>query len=189
MELRRYLYDGVLRCLNEFVIPDTVFKFDTHRFAEEIKNEAVKKRLTVAGSESITGGLVASYLTSIPGSSDYFLGCAVTYSFSSKVNVLHVDEELIRKRGVVSEEVARAMAKGAGKVFGSDIAYGVTGYAGPPRGDEERPVGTVCFGFVSGSKAYTWTHLFQGERNEIREQAARFILACIYILLLNAAEK
>jgi len=189
VELRRNLYDGVLRCLNEFVIPDTVFKFDTHKFAEEIKNEAVKKGLTLAGAESITGGLVASHLTCIPGSSDYFLGCAVTYSVSSKVNILHIDEELIMKWGVVSEEVARAMAEGAKKIFGSDIAYGVTGYAGPPRGDEDQPVGTVCFGFVSGSKAYTWTHLFYGERNEIREQVSRFVLACTYILFLNAAEK
>jgi nicotinamide-nucleotide amidase len=189
MHINRNLYDGVLRCLSELVIPDSIFNFDQLRLSEEIKLEAVKKGFTVAGAESITGGLVSSYLTSTPGSSDYYLGCVVSYSVSSKVNLLHIDEELIKSRGVVSEEVAREMAASARRIYGSDLAFGVTGYAGPPRGDEERPVGTVCFGFVFGNKNYTWTHFFSGERNEIRELAAKFVLCCLYVLLLNAWEK
>lgn len=179
------VYDGLVRCLNEFAIPDAVFKFSIEKVCEELKKESVKKKLTVSGAESITGGMIASLLTSVPGSSDYFLGAAVTYSVSSKINILCIDKEVLNYKGVVSEWTAREMAIAARRIYKSKIAYGVTGYAGPRRGDEDREIGTVCFGFSMPDRNITWTQKFTGERNDVRKSASEFVILTLLIIALN----
>jgi nicotinamide-nucleotide amidase len=98
---------------------------------------------TLAIAESCTGGLVGHLLTREPGASDFLLLDAVTYANSAKARVLGVDEETIRWHGAVSPEVAEAMARGAKRVAGADVALSLTGVAGPSGGTESKPVGTV----------------------------------------------
>jgi len=98
---------------------------------------------TLALAESCTGGLIASRVTDVPGASAVFAHGFVTYANEAKVSVLGVPEELLAARGAVSEPVARAMAEGALRAGGADVAVAVTGIAGPDGGSAEKPVGTV----------------------------------------------
>ncbi|MBK9090255.1 MAG: competence/damage-inducible protein A [Holophagales bacterium] len=99
--------------------------------------------LTLAVAESCTGGMVASRVTDVPGSSAYFLGGAVTYADLAKMEILGVSPEILEARGAVSEEVAREMAAGVRLRLGAASGLGVTGIAGPGGGSPEKPVGTV----------------------------------------------
>ena len=109
------------------------------------------KRITTV--ESCTGGLVAGAITAISGSSAVFDYGFVTYSNTAKTRLVHVPQALIETHGAVSLEVARAMAEGALREAGADIALSITGIAGPTGGSLEKPVGMVCFGLSrSGRK-------------------------------------
>lgn len=99
--------------------------------------------LTIATAESCTGGLLASVLTDIAGSSDYVLGGVVSYSNSVKQNLLGVRPETLERYGAVSPETAAEMAQGARRLLGSDLAVAVTGIAGPGGGGPDKPVGLV----------------------------------------------
>jgi nicotinamide-nucleotide amidase len=139
--------------------------------------QALKSRgLRLAIGESCTGGLIGARMTAIPGSSDVFAGSAVTYDNSAKTNLLSVEPSLLATHGAVSEPVALAMAKGAAARFGTAAAIGVTGIAGPDGGSEEKPVGTVCFGWVIGEREEQARYVFLGNRQEIRERAAQFAM-------------
>lgn len=107
----------------------------------------------ISTAESCTGGLIAGAITAIPGSSDVFDYGFVTYSNSAKSSTIGVDPGLIRLHGAVSADVARAMAEGALKAAGSDLAVAVTGIAGPGGGTPEKPVGLVFIGMVSRNGA------------------------------------
>ena len=110
----------------------------------------VKKRgWTVATAESLTGGMIASELVSVPGASDVVRGGLVTYQSVAKTMLAGVPAELIERYNVVSAEVAEAMARGARERLNVDIAVSATGLAGPGGGTPERPVGTVFLGFAS----------------------------------------
>lgn len=106
-------------------------------------NRARGKRIVVA--ESCTGGLVASALTEIPGSSDVFLASYVTYSNESKMAMLGVSDDVLETFGAVSIAVAWTMAQGALARSGADVAVAITGIAGPDGGTPQKPVGTVVF--------------------------------------------
>ena len=97
----------------------------------------------VATAESLTGGAIAAALTAVAGSSDYVAGGLVTYQSEQKTRQLGMPAELIERCGVVSEEVARAMVRGAAQRFGVECAVAVTGVAGPASADDPQPVGTV----------------------------------------------
>ena len=127
-----------------------------------------KKGVTIALAESCTGGLVAKRITDIPGSSDYFLTGVVTYSNVAKAELLGISPQLIEEKGAVSSAVAMAMAKGARKLAGSDIALAVTGIAGPGGGSAEKPVGTVYLALASSSACQTKRYRFNGDREEVR---------------------
>jgi nicotinamide-nucleotide amidase len=119
----------------------------------------VKKKATIAVAESCTGGLVAHRLTNVPGSSDYFLFSGVTYSNESKINILGVLPETIKKYGAVHEQTAKEMAEGVMRISKSTYGLSTTGIAGPSGGTDEKPVGTVCIGLatqtmVSGHRFY-----------------------------------
>ena len=106
-------------------------------------NRARGKRIVVA--ESCTGGLIASALTEIPGSSDIFQAGYVTYSNESKVSMLGVSQDVLETFGAVSVAVAWGMAQGALARSGADVAVAITGVAGPDGGTPKKPVGTVVF--------------------------------------------
>ncbi len=123
---------------------------------------------TLSLAESCTGGLVAKRITDVPGSSAYFLEGIVTYSNAAKAQLLSVPKRLLDEKGAVSPEVAVAMADGARKLAGSDIALAVTGIAGPDGGTPEKPVGTVYMALADPAGCEAKRYNFHGDREEIR---------------------
>ena len=152
---------------------------------ETIGRMLAENGMTVAVAESCTGGLVASRLTDVAGSSMYFLQGFVTYSNQAKQKTLGVQKELIESFGAVSEEVARAMAKGCLEKSGADIAVATTGIAGPSGGSPEKPVGMVCLAIArkTSGTVLSKTLFMQGdrERNKFRfsEAALRELWECL----------
>jgi len=126
-------------------------------------------KATLATAESCTGGLLASRITDVPGSSVVFLEGNVTYSNDAKVRTLGVSESLLSAVGAVSEEVARAMAEGALRRAGSQYALSTTGIAGPDGGTENKPVGTVFIGLaVAGSATTVEREFFPTDRSSFK---------------------
>ncbi len=139
----------------------------------------VKPNITIATAESCTGGMLATYLTSIAGASEYFSTGIVSYSNEGKIKLLNVKKETLEKFGAVSEEVAREMAMGCVKVTKSDVAVSITGIAGPDGGIEVKSIGTVCFGVASGFGVQSITHYFKGNRNQICSKSCEMALNLI----------
>ncbi|MGB5076437.1 MAG: CinA family protein [Sphingorhabdus sp.] len=122
------------------------------RLAERVIAENIAAGRTVTIAESCTGGLVAAALTEIPGSSAVFGSGYVTYSNEAKMKMLGVNEDILDTFGAVSVAVVWAMAQGALKKSGADIAVAVSGVAGPDGGTEKKPVGTVVFAVAEKGK-------------------------------------
>lgn len=139
----------------------------------------------ISVAESCTGGLLASKITAIPGSSEWFSGGMVTYSNALKEKLLAVDSKLIAGHGAVSKQVARAMAAGAAACTGSEVAVSITGIAGPSGGTEEKPVGTVFFGLLINGEATERQYAFSGSRPEIQEITAQTALDLVRRNLLK----
>ena len=139
-----------------------------------------QRGLTVACAESCTGGLLGARLTEVAGSSDYFLGGAVTYSNAEKVRQLGVSEATLASAGAVSEECVREMAAGIRQRTGADLGVAISGVAGPGGGTADKPVGTVWLA-VAGPGAATKTRRFvwPGTREQIRGLAAHWAMAMI----------
>ena len=129
------------------------------------------KGLKLVTAESCTGGWVATALTAIPGSSDWFERGYVTYSNEAKREDLGVAEETLRRHGAVSEQVAREMAAGALERARAQVALAITGVAGPTGGTADKPVGLVCFAWAHGSKITSETRRFDGDRESVRRQS------------------
>jgi PncC family amidohydrolase len=142
-----------------------------------------EKDLTITTAESCTGGLIANRITNVSGASDYFEAGFITYSNRAKTIFLSVPENVIKKRGAVSPEVARLMAEGARKATGGGIGLAVTGIAGPSGGTEEKPVGTVYIGLSCGFGTFVRHFLFKGTRGKIKNQSSEaaltFVLDCL----------
>lgn len=135
---------------------------------------------SLALAESCTGGMAAQMVTAVPGSSAIFERGFVTYSNSSKQELLGVSELALGTYGAVSEEVAREMAFGALKNSHAQIAGSITGIAGPDGGSTEKPVGTVCFAWVGDHYPIkSITRQLSGSRHAIRQQAVATLLANI----------
>ncbi|MBI4979745.1 MAG: CinA family protein [Spirochaetes bacterium] len=131
--------------------------------------------LTIATAESCTGGLIAAAITSVSGASDVFHEGYITYANDVKIRLLGVPADIIRSYGAVSEQCARAMAEGARKRSGADIAIAVTGIAGPAGGTKMKPVGTVFIG-IAGKHTREYRHHFRGTRSEIRTKTVQYAL-------------
>lgn len=157
----------------------TLFKTRTAGKASALLEKLRAQGCSLAGAESCTGGLISALLTSVPGSSDVFRGAVVSYTCEVKHTVLYVPQETIETYGVVSEQVAAAMVKGASFLTGADTAYSVTGVAGPGGGSRETPVGTVCFGFLKNGAVAAVTQHFEGDRDSVRRQAADFVISTL----------
>lgn len=111
------------------------------------------RNLTVCTAESCTGGLIASVITDVPGSSAYFLGAVVAYSNEAKRRLLDVSESHLQRFGAVSAPVALAMARTARKLFSASVAVSATGIAGPGGGSANKPVGLVYIAIVTPHSA------------------------------------
>ena len=137
----------------------------------------LKKQWRLATAESCTGGLVASSITALAGSSDWFERGYVTYSNAAKSEDIGVNTHLIEQHGAVSQEVAQAMAQGAKQSSKSQVALSITGIAGPTGGSTEKPVGTVWFAWaLTDGSVISEKKLFLGDREAIRAQACDYSL-------------
>ena len=161
-----------------------------HLFAEDDRPLAAmvldlcrEQGLTLATAESCTGGLVAARLTSVPGSSDVFVGGVVAYSNGVKARELGVPEATLEQFGAVSEEAAEAMTAGARERLGADVAVSVTGVAGPGGGTPEKPVGLVFLHAQGPSGSLARRLDFPGDREAIRGRATAAALHLVRTLL------
>jgi nicotinamide-nucleotide amidase len=142
--------------------------------------------LTVAVAESCTGGLLASRLTDVPGSSDYVERGVVCYSNRSKTDLAGVPAALIAEQGAVSEPVARAMAEGIRARAQAGVGIGITGIAGPGGGSPEKPVGTVAVAVVAPGHDRVRTFQFIGGREMVKFQSAQAAMNMLRLILLKA---
>ena len=140
---------------------------------------------TISTAESCTGGMVSELLTSVPGSSKYFLGGVVSYANSVKTGVLNVPEEIITQHGAVSSECVAKMAEGARVLTGSDFAVATSGIAGPGGGTKEKPVGLVWVGVSSSKGTETYKVQYNGDRKRNIERSAAFALNKLRCKILN----
>jgi nicotinamide-nucleotide amidase len=131
----------------------------------------------VTAAESCTGGGIASTITGVAGSSAYFTTGYVTYANAAKTRLLGVSEATLAKHGAVSEEVVKAMASGACRESGADLAVAVSGVAGPDGGSADKPVGTVWLAWGDAANQQAECFHFPGDRQAVREQAVRQALA------------
>ena len=148
--------------------------------AERLQGVCLGRGLTVAVAESCTGGLVASTITEVAGSSGYFLGGVVSYSNAAKAALLGVPEAMLAAHGAVSAQVAVAMAAGARARFGAALAVSVTGVAGPDGGSEAKPVGLTYLGVADASgtdvRRFTFTHDRTGNREAAVSEALGWLI-------------
>ena len=140
---------------------------------------------TISTAESCTGGSIAAMLTSVAGSSEYFLGSVVSYANSVKSGVLGVDENIIAEHGAVSSECVAAMAEGVRKLTGSDFSIATSGIAGPGGGSEAKPVGLVWIGVSSQKSTETYSMVFKGDRKRNIERFAANALNILRKKLVN----
>lgn len=163
-----------------------LFAEDERTIQEIVLELCRERRLTLGTAESCTGGLVASRLTSVAGSSDVFAGGVVAYANEVKAEQLGVPRSVLERHGAVSAETARAMAHGACEHLGVDVAVAVTGVAGPGGGTAERPVGLVYFHATGpdGEKALSFD--LPGEREWIRTRSAVAALHLVRALLTQS---
>ncbi len=138
----------------------------------ELAKHCLDKKIKLATAESCTGGMLASALVSLPGSSNWYDGGVVSYSNEMKESLLNVPLAVIEKEGAVSKVVAELMAEGVLQHCHADIAVAITGIAGPGGGTTEKPVGTVWFAWAHrNGEVHAEIKCFQGDRTQIREQA------------------
>jgi nicotinamide-nucleotide amidase len=145
-----------------------------------------ERGLSLATAESCTGGMVAERLTSVPGSSDVFVGSVVAYANEVKERELGVPAALLAEHGAVSEEVAVAMARGARERLGADVAVAVTGIAGPGGGTAEKPVGLVHLAVAGPDGELSATTSYPGDRDGIRRRATVTALHLVRRLLTQS---
>lgn len=150
--------------------------------AQELVSLLASQSKRITTIESCTGGLVASAITAVSGSSAVFDYGFVTYSNSAKTRLVHVPQVLLEVHGAVSPEVARAMAEGGLREAGADISLSITGIAGPTGGSAEKPVGMVCFGLSqTGRKGETISDVTVQQfgpigRDRVRQESVAFAL-------------
>jgi PncC family amidohydrolase len=147
---------------------------------ESSLRERMRERgFSLTTAESCTGGLLSHRITNIPGASDFFPGGLIAYSYESKANLLGVSWEILNTQGAVSEETVRAMARGARRLFGTDIGVSISGIAGPTGGTEQKPVGTTWIGLCTIEGEWARHYLWEGDRLEIKQKSSEAALQFI----------
>lgn len=146
------------------------------RLAKEIGRLLKKKGWRLSLAESCTGGALASAITDLPGTSEYFEAGVVTYSNQSKSDFLGVRPDTLKKFGSVSGAVAKAMAEGMRKRSGAEVVLAVTGIAGPGGGTEAKPVGTVYIALATAKKCEAKHFRFEGGRLKFKKSVVKAAL-------------
>ena len=147
-----------------------VLQATVHERARQVIADATQKSLTIGTAESLTGGLISSALTEIPGSSAVVRGGVVSYAIGVKHDVLGVNQSILDTEGAVCEDTAVQMAEGARQRLSSSMAVAVTGIAGPTGAEPGKPVGTVWIGLATASSVQAHVHCFPGDRDQVRLQ-------------------
>lgn len=156
-------FDQTLEALHSR-IADHVYGEHEQTLEAALGERLAGKKLTIAFAESCTGGALAARMVSVAGASRYVCGGMVAYDNAVKTNQLGVADELLRTQGAVSEPVARAMAEGARRTLGTDVALSTTGIAGPDGGTPTKPVGTVWIGYADANGSTAQTFLLEQDR-------------------------
>ncbi|MCL4275183.1 MAG: CinA family protein [Anaerolineales bacterium] len=145
-----------------------------------IGNILRQRHATLGTAESCTGGLISHRITDVPGSSEYFAGGIVAYSYEAKVALLNVSWDTLNTKGAVSKETVLEMARGARQALGVDIAVSVSGIAGPGGGTPEKPVGSTWIGLTAPDGEWARHFVWQGDREQNKQYscdaAFQFIL-------------
>lgn len=151
---------------------------------ERIVGELVRsQKLTLSVAESCTGGLLGHRLTNVPGSSDYFVGGVVAYSYDIKERVLGVRHDTLYDHGAVSKQTALEMARGARRLLGTDVALSVTGIAGPGGGMPGKPVGLVYIALSARDQETCHRFVWEGTREANKAHSAQAALELLVAYL------
>jgi len=166
------------------ILGDAIYGYDDDKLENEIGKLLTSINKTLSTAESCTGGNIARLITSVSGSSEYFLGGIIAYSNKIKIRNLGVDKEIIKEHGAISKDVVESMAKGAIKVLNSDYAIAVTGIAGPTGGTKEKPIGTTWIAVASNDNIISGKFSFgdNRERNIIRSSIAALNMLRTFII-------
>ena len=144
-----------------------------------------KNNLTISTAESCTGGKIAATLTAVSGASNYFKGSVVSYATETKINVLGIDNEVVKKYGVVSAEVASEMVKSVQKIMTSDYAIATTGNAGPTKGDAQADLGIVYIAIATPNAVFVEEFNFGQPREKVIDRTVSKALELIYKEILK----
>lgn len=156
------------------------------KLSAEIGRQLQRLQATLTTAESCTGGWIAKVLTDVAGSSCWFERGFVTYSNQAKQQMIGVTADSLARHGAVSEQVVREMAEGARVEADADFAISVSGIAGPDGGSDDKPVGTVCFGFAARNReTKVQRQIFSGDREAVRRQATAWGLQTLYAHFLK----
>jgi len=139
---------------------------------QEVGDLLRQKGLTLGVVESATGGLISHLITNVPGSSDYYKGSVTAYSNEAKIKIVGVKENIIKRHGAVSSQVAEGMAEGGRKVLAVDVCLSDTGIAGPGGATPGKPVGLFYLGLSHRAGTYSQRHIFRGDREQNKQSAA-----------------
>ncbi len=145
----------------------------------------IQEKLSLAGAESCTGGLISSKITAVSGVSSVFEGALISYSNKVKNKLLGVDSSTLDRFGAVSIDVVKEMLMGVHSRFGVDSGFAVSGIAGPGGGTPEKPVGTVIIGVFLKEQQWIESCFFTGTRDEIREKSSLVVLKALIFLIYN----
>jgi nicotinamide-nucleotide amidase len=160
----------------ELLLGDRIYSRNGQSLEEVVGDMLRERHNTLSVAESCTGGLLGERITSVPGSSAYFLGGFIAYVNRMKVEWLGVPEDIVAEFGAVSKETAEAMALGARRRTASTYALAITGVAGPDGGSEKKPVGTVFVGLADAAGCQVLHRQFFGDRTRIRQFATQMAL-------------
>jgi nicotinamide-nucleotide amidase len=163
-----------------------IYGVDAQTVESQIIDALRRRRQTIATAESCTGGAISDALVRVPGASDVFRGGVVAYNNDVKRSMLDVPADILREHGAVSVETAIAMARGARRRLGADVAIATTGVAGPGGGTEDKPVGLVWFALIADGEPRTYRATFPGDRGDIRTRATMAGLSAIWRYLERA---
>jgi nicotinamide-nucleotide amidase len=180
--------DGVLEAAVlelQAALGSSVYSVDGRGLEVVVGDLLRARKMTIAVAESCTGGLLASRLTDVPGSSEYVDRGVVCYSNRSKTDLAGVPDALIREHGAVSEPVAQALAEGIRSRAGTNVGIGITGIAGPGGGSPEKPVGTVAIAVAVDEELRVRSFQFVGGRDMVKFQAAQSALNMTRLMLLH----
>lgn len=167
------------------VLSDYLFAVDDEKMETVVGDLLKRHHLTASVAESVTGGLVSSRLTSVPGSSEYFWGGVISYANPVKTKVLDVSPEILLSSGAVSAATAEQMATGVRNLMDTNIGLAVTGIAGPSGGTLQKPVGLSYFSLSAKNALLKEHHIFRGRRDEICFKAAQYLLNMLRLYLLS----